>query len=152
LSSSTFIDGQPIITITHDTTEPLRALHPSQLSKCLAVNGRQDVESPRVAEASWAAWVRTASNSGEAFEATVGAVAVLNPLGDQLDVGDWLRSSRFGRLFGSRSHLSSLALEAANALLSPLRSHREFDFLMRIGVMVVEKEQARFSGGEVDLN
>ena len=35
----------------------------------------------------------------EAFDATVGVVAVLNPLGDQLDVGDWLRSSRVGRLF-----------------------------------------------------
>jgi hypothetical protein len=27
-----------------------------------------------------------------------------------------------------------------------------YDFLMRICVMVKEEEQARFSGGEVDLN
>ena len=82
LSSSTFIDGQPIITITHDTTEPFRALHPSRLSICLAKTG------------SWKALVlpRLLGSLGDgrrqtagSVDATVGAVAVLSPLGDQLD-------------------------------------------------------------------
>lgn len=42
LSSSTFVNRQPVMIMTHDTTEPFHALHPIHLSKCLVVKRRRN--------------------------------------------------------------------------------------------------------------
>jgi hypothetical protein len=80
-SSSTFVDKQPVMTMTHDTTEPSRALHPIRLSTCLVVREDVIIAASLVAETFWVVWWGTVSDSGE-LHATVGAVAMLNPRGD----------------------------------------------------------------------